>query len=626
MTINTIANGEPGSSVLGKLNQAISQLNASAGQQLGYAPLSVAGLDVTVGALSVGSVTYPGGSITLLDNTTQYLVLALHTQTLHTLDRLLDTTVLPLATFTTAGGVATLDDLPPLSLPVCHFPVAAQKLARGEATQITAIGSSLIRGAGSSPRWAEQVFSATYAANGYNPPSLADITFTNSALGGTDAWYSAALIGNPTFATSTDGTDAMVYCIDPKTIQRTTRGANAYQMNQKMSQSSVLGADLVIVGLLPNGGYDQLPYFEGVVRKLRQRGIEVMIVTDNEYAAQSLIYDKAPSLAAWAKKYGCALVDTAAFVKEQADRGNDPYYDGIHMNAVGHDAWSAAVSGALSGHYGNMVYRDVPQTLLAGADFPAGVDVCFDFDTSVDTAPVSRTSGGNASAFTNVFGQPTDYVPLTTGQILRGGHPLALGFYLIIDGGSAFSATLSTNDGATTATVSADGSQTRADVLMLRNVGDSHNKAFTLTVDSGTLRVVAVCYIVPHYEDITTHIQATDSVTIHPVSGTSLTKVKKTNTVDEGLYVSHPACRSLGVLMYGGPAAGQVRTFFTGRALYSEDLYKASVTLEYRDHTGNGVAEMSVASLMNGVNGSASATSSDDHRLAWVNAFAILDR
>lgn len=601
--------------------------SALKGGSFSFPEFDIDGLTLTFGSFEIQDFSYAGGSITLVDDLEQYVVLSPHTQTLHTLDRLLDNTLIPLMKVTTASGVATLDSVYKVELPSCYFPKTAQKLALGQDVEIQAIGSSLIRGAGSTPRWAQMVFESAYVADGFNPPALAQMTFTNSALGGTDAVYSAALIGHTTFATDGDGSGDRTYCVDSFSAQRAVSGSASYLTNQKMSASSIYSADLVIVGLLPNGGYDQLNYFEGVVRRLRQSGVEVMIVTDNEYAAQSLIYDKGPTLAKWAKMYGCALVDTAAFVKEVVLRGGNPYFDGIHMNDSGHDAWATAVSGALSGYYGEMKSVTVDRTMLAPtSDFPAQIDVCFDFDTSTDTAPVSRTSGGNASAFTDVFGQPTDYFPLTTGQSMWGGHPLALGFFLIVDGGSAFEATVTTNDGATSFSISADGSQTRADVIMLRDVDESHNKAFDISVTSGELRVVAVCYTVPCYDDVTSQVMSSDDIQIYSLSGTSITKIRKTNSTNESISVSHPMCRKMAVVIYSGDAAGQMRTNFTGNTLVSADYYKASTTMEYLERSGNGLAPMGVASVMSGLNGSAVATSSSKHRVAWANAFAVLDR
>ncbi|HEY9250545.1 MAG TPA: hypothetical protein VIO38_15505, partial [Rariglobus sp.] len=247
------------------------------------------GLELAVAAGSTGSVDWPAATMTALPGRPQTLVLNLKTRTLHTLTRALGDGEIPLAKLEASGtGVTRVDNLEPV-LPATRIPKSLGKLARGEPLKVAALGTSLIEAGWAGEGWLRLLFGqgtqeARYLVGNTNSAGTTEVVLARYALGGSNSHYTFGLLGE---ALAGEGKPRL--------------------------QSPVYDNDLVIVGLLPNGGADRLAVFEGAVRKLRARGIEVLLVTDQAFATKgesNELWRDGYFVREMADRYGCALADT----------------------------------------------------------------------------------------------------------------------------------------------------------------------------------------------------------------------------------------------------------------------------------------------------------------------------
>lgn len=129
------------------------------------------------------------------------------------------------------------------------------------------------------------------------------------------------------------------------------------------SQPSVIDdADLVIIGVLANGGPNWERAVLPIFTALRDAGVNVLVVTDNAtirtaaVPAADVLYDRGPRLIALAERFGFEVADTAAHVAAaQAAFPGSIYRDHIHMTEAGdaaivppapsgQEVWARAVS------------------------------------------------------------------------------------------------------------------------------------------------------------------------------------------------------------------------------------------------------------------------------------------
>jgi hypothetical protein len=281
------------------------------------------GLTLSVAPFQVEGVTFSGGQIEAVPDKKLHLVLNLHTHELHLLLRSIGDESLLLAVVKTGkDGVISIEPVEP-SLPVTYIPKAIEALRDGSPLRVHLFGTSLVEMARSPNGWQQILFASKYLQD---PRSMLQsnapdaVTCTNYAVGGSNSRYTIALMGEGV-------------------LEGQSLKTEAYD------------CDLAIVALIPNGGKDRLPIYEGVVRQLRARGLEVLLLTDNSMAKvanASGLWGDGHFVHKLADAYGCSIADTAAYMLEAETNGIKVYADSIHSSKDGHEAWATAASGALS--------------------------------------------------------------------------------------------------------------------------------------------------------------------------------------------------------------------------------------------------------------------------------------
>lgn len=291
------------------------------------ADVTSSGLDLIVPPGEVGGVKWAGGRVAALPGRAQTLVVNLKTRELHVLGRSLGDGDIALAAVTSFGdGILRIEQIPP-RLPSTRIPQAVQKLSKGELLNVTTLGTSLVENGRIPQGWMSQLFdkkkpvSRFYVGSDLDEKEPGNIAVKNYALGGSNSRYTAAVLGT------------------------------AVAGDRNPIPSPAFACDLAIVGLLPNDGIDRLELFESVVRQLRSRGIEVLLLTDNVFAKAGEadpLWKDGEFVRKMADRYGCALADTAAYMREGELRGLSVYKDQIHHASSGEDCWAEAVAGVLS--------------------------------------------------------------------------------------------------------------------------------------------------------------------------------------------------------------------------------------------------------------------------------------
>ncbi len=350
------------------------------------------GLTLSVAPFEAEGVTFSGGEIEAAPDKKLYLVLNLHTNELHLLLRSIGDESLLLAVVKTGQDrVVSIEPVEP-SLPVTYIPKAIEALRDGEPLRVHLFGTSLVEAGKSSHGWQKILFAPEYSQD---PRSMLQssapdvVTCTNYAVGGTNSRYTIALMG-----------EAMLEGQSLKT--------EAYD------------CDLAIVALIPNGGKDRLPIYEGVVRQLRARGLEVLLLTDNSMAKvanASGLWGDGHFVHKLADAYGCSIADTAAYMLEAETNGIKVYADSIHSSKQGHEAWATAASGALSYVPGQTSKRRV----VTGEETPLKEAAWVPKRELVDLSPVIQTratrkaDGGNRLARAFGVDSPSS-IELVTGD------------------------------------------------------------------------------------------------------------------------------------------------------------------------------------------------------------------
>jgi hypothetical protein len=277
------------------------------------------GLTVRVPGIAFEGGSFPGGTVDVAPaDGTQHLVLNLKTRTLHTLARRIGDGEIELALLTVKNGAVTRIEPISSALPATRIPHTVGKLAKGEPLKIYCFGSSLVENGAGSEGWQRRLFNPAYPDASLRVGS--NLKVVNHGVGGTTARYTVALFGTAL----QDG---------------------------KQHATSAFDCDLAIVALLPNGGEDRDAVYEGVIRMLRSRGIEVLLLTDNSLAGQGIstgLWGGGSLVRKLADRYGCAVADTAAYMLEAEQRGEKVFADSIHQAPLGHQEWARSIAAVLS--------------------------------------------------------------------------------------------------------------------------------------------------------------------------------------------------------------------------------------------------------------------------------------
>lgn len=430
---------------------------------------------ITVPPFSIDNeFSYTGGEIQALPEKKQYLVLNLKNKSLHVLQRAISDGEIVLAIITTSdSGIADIQPQP-IALPTTRIPNALEKISSGKSITIKCFGSSLVE----NDHWQHLLTDATIASPFYigniSNGNIPNITRISHGVGGSNAQYTISLFGTALF----DG---------------------------KNFPSTAYNCDLAIVALLPNGGENRLSAYEGVVRMLRQRNIEVLLLTDNSYAGQGEhngLWCDGEFVKKLADRYGCALADTAAYMLEADLRGEKVYADQIHQAKPGHSRWAEAISGVLSTGVTLKTAPPVPsscfESTIENRDTVAKrVEVEFvpshQGGEVIDPAKVERNN------LAKIYQVPFGRIDFSAGDqfILKNPHMFEAN--IIIDSSTAFKADVcELNSGQVIKTITLEANQGARPKALTTLSRDNKNQvsgdSVKVVVKEGVLRLFAVSY------------------------------------------------------------------------------------------------------------------------------------
>lgn len=356
------------------------------------------GLTVSVASFKAGPFSFSGGNLTVVANGTWFVGVDLYRNTLIALPRLGHRGWVPVARVVVGeASITELEQIPPV-LPPSRIPRTLEKLRAGQTVNVVVMGSSLAEGGGPTT-WSGMLFNASANPSAYRVPGVG--TFRNIGLGGSPNQYMLAQLG---------------YAV----------GSGRSPLFD--------GVDLVVLTCLANGGAYRLDIIEPLVRQLKARGVEIILLTDNpqnptdDYASMqsSLLYRDGPEPIRVAERYGIELADTAAYVFEQRLRhGSGIYSDKIHMRAGdpvgpdadrpsgGHEIYARAVRSVLpikSRFVGTPIKHSTFDDSLQGSTAYATASVA-----SVDgRLKISKTTGNPGQ-----WGGWIDIPPVKNGGTLR---------------------------------------------------------------------------------------------------------------------------------------------------------------------------------------------------------------
>lgn len=192
--------------------------------------------------------------------------------------------------------------------------------------------------------------------------------------------------------------------------------------------------DLVVLTCLANGGDYRLAMIDPIIRQLKKRGVEIILLSDNpqgpsnDYVAMlgTHLYKWGPEPISVAERYGIELADTAAYVFEQHLRyGSGIYGDSIHMtNATpagpsvarpsgGHEVYARAVRSVLP------MISQVVGLPIKNMNFDDGTQGFTIFGAAFLSSVGGKLKVIKTTATPNQWGSWVDIPAVNAGDVLR---------------------------------------------------------------------------------------------------------------------------------------------------------------------------------------------------------------
>lgn len=399
-----------------------------------------------------GVLTYEGGTVTVNDDTTSYVVFDLFTQSLRVLPRAYHHGAVLVATVVAAAGAITSVTQPSsFDLPSSRIERTKRKILNHEKVRIAIVGDSLLF----DTRWPTLLFDDATADDGYNLANLDNITLHNYAQGGMRSDWGLLWLGKAvTTATPARTYDNTSVIFGPSGDLYHNEGANGLRYSP-IAQGNY---DLVIVGFGANENAYKWIHYDALVRLLRMSGAEVLIISqsprDSDHEFHKTEIDNLLQLC---ESYGCALADTWAYVNQSFRDGVEPLVDGVHQNSVGNGLYAAAIRSVLNDvpqraennplnpyRVLHWVYDDLShEGGFVGGQVNTKCPSFVDFEPFTnDTTTGSVGAIGPADALKNpayALTGSTSMVSLTAGQWAQGSHPFCFGFDLVCNVNRPFS-------------------------------------------------------------------------------------------------------------------------------------------------------------------------------------------
>lgn len=428
----------------GFTNQLISLVNT---RPSGPFSLTFSNLTVRVDPGSIlwpdgSQLVFPGGTLGLVPNFTNYLVLNYGTGRLHTLYRFLGGGGEHLLAVVVTGSDGVVGN--PLvntdftGLPT-RIPGARSRLLGGASRfDVVLMGDSTTEASGTGVMWKDLLFSSSTASSGWNVPHAASVVVRNFGLGGANADYGLALMsrsaqsfGYPFQGYGGHGTPLDFAGVPAGTASRTwTPQAGYSRLFNPMP-------DLVLIGFGINASVPQSDSYasvdlETVGRNWQALGVPVLYLTENDFAGAPMsLASLAGVVSQLAVSVGGAVADTAAYVDERNRLGTSTYVDAIHSNQAGWNAWAEAILGVLN------PWPQAPLTVQPVAhrviDPPVASEAPYigTGATWVSGTAISRSAG--VTVTTTSGGVSTNYLPSAFGATLVHSVPGSTGGINYVD-------------------------------------------------------------------------------------------------------------------------------------------------------------------------------------------------
>lgn len=606
---------------------------------------------------AVGStIFYGGGTVTVPDNSVNYVMLDLYDKGLHVFPRAIHRGAVLIATVVSSNGrIKSIKQPQSVFIKGSRISKFKSSLKRkNRKLRVALIGDSLTQGAGGTPRWTDILFSVNQSSLGLNVVNAENIMIDNYAVGGQTAHFGAVQLG------------VGVRCATGKypnsSVSYGPRYLNAYSdylgiaANVKESDTRVFQYDLAIVNLGVNGGSDNYAFTENIIRELRNRGTEVIIGTSNFRTDNPDFYfTEGFHMSQLAEAYGCELVDVWSYVKEAANNGKITHADTIHMSTEGHMAWAKAMRSVLndidqvgdtfSNSNQNRIYiSDTTTGTSSNGKFPNEVEVVF--HPLHHTGTVSSV-GGSTPKVNNPalqFGgkTPTDCsTTLTSGQSAWFGHGGAMSADVLYEMSTPFKADIYTQGGSTKVTSISNSTIQAGRVALAEAVGFGNmpnsssiglvNQSIQVVVTEGTLNLVGMAFHTWKKKEIIFEEMVFSGTWGTENGGYSPSVWKYTDIDGDSVFFEFEGTGCT-VLLNQQNAGGkidvwvdgvQVQTgldlYGTGKTIYPLNLFGIRDATSYNRGYGN----HNVRIKLNGVNASAVAPNAQNRRLAiyGVSAF-----
>ena len=363
--------------------------------------------------------------------------------------------------------------------------------------KVAILGDSLSENT-STTSWYGYLFDTSTTATGYYLGSyfghqIAPSEVDNMAIGGQGAYLLSAQLA----------------------MTKDTVRTGGYQ-NQVLDGDNVSTApffnrnyNLAILAIGQNGGEDWKTHLEYTVKTIRDKGIDVIILTQNPAAG-------APTSRAgdeyfyrsMAETYGCLLIDTQAYYRLEVEFGRalgttaDLFGDSIHQSTLGHQLYAKAIlNGILD--YDSTIAVPANKTVVSRSYIPAQTDrasVISGINTYYlvkkpdplrDISGVTYTSATDSSIRNPIYGRGTttnSVATLASGGYATWGVEYATAAYIIFrENSTSNTLTVSLQGGGSTlATLSTGVTDGRTSVAKVTlNGGYSANRPIRITNTSG---------------------------------------------------------------------------------------------------------------------------------------------
>lgn len=355
--------------------------------------ITSSGLVVTVAAGQIvdnegNTWSTAGGSVTLLANSTYYIVADMFNGGIHFFVRNIGEGQVYLGKCVTGASTVTSITQPSVfKLPTTAIPNTISKFNNNLPVRILWLGDSIMAGTGPSStakQWKNLLFNNTATGNPttWNVANPSQATIDDKSFGGLHANYISALVGKVfnqvgSGADFTEQSEAMGPYYSSINNSSTTLG-----IQYATGDSGLLrGYDLAMIGVIANQGDNYLAHLENAVRRIRSRGVEVLLISENPLCNDSTgntnyFSDIGKYLDQIGRETGSAVADTWAYYREGIDQGLTLSSDNTHPNDAGAQLYALAVRSVLNAYYvgttkspHNNWHRVMPG--IAGADWIA---------------------------------------------------------------------------------------------------------------------------------------------------------------------------------------------------------------------------------------------------------------